>query len=291
MGLYESCQRNIPLSAVSTFGIGGLAQWFFRANTAEDLRKALSFALREQCPFFVLGRGSNCLFSDDGFSGLVIQNRVESLQDEGDGRFVVSSGYPFAALGVKTAREGWGGLEFAAGIPGSVGGAVFMNASSHGLQTADTVSWVEYVDETGALVRALQDQAAFGYRQSMFQGNRSVVTSVCFQLKKDEGAAARQREMVEYRKKTQPYKERSAGCIFRNPPGMSAGKLIEEVGLKGAEVGGAQVSFCHANFIVNKGGATARDVIELMHHVREVVAEKKGVWLESEICIIPSGST
>ena len=279
---------DVPLSTLSTFGIGGRAKWLFRAERAEDLQDALRFVMREHYPFLVVGRGSNCLFPDEGFSGLVIHNRVETLKDVGDGCFEVSGGYSFPALGVKTAREGWGGLEFAGGIPGSVGGAVFMNAGANQQQIADTVAWVDYVDEAGDIIRLKREGLAFAYRSSSFQGRRGVIAAVGVQLKRDEGAAFRQQEMVAYRKKTQPYHDRSAGCVFRNPAGASAGRLIEEVGLKGKRIGGAEVSPVHANFIVNREKATAHDVIALMNHVRDVVAQRKGVWLESEIRCIAS---
>lgn len=288
MGLYDQCKKNVPLSTLSTFGIGGVAEWVCIATTSEELQKVLSFVASEQCPFLVIGRGSNCLFSDDGFSGIIIQNRVETVDTIDDGTFVVSSGASFSSFGVKAAQDGWGGLEFAVGIPGSVGGAILMNASAQHQQTADAVVWVEYLDEKGSLIRLGKDELSFGYRQSIFQTMKGVITSVCFQLKRDEMASRRQREMMEYRRRTQPYKEKSCGCVFRNPPGMSAGQLIEEAGLKGKQIGGAQVSPMHANFIVNKGGATAHDVIQLMNHITEVVAGSSGVVLEHELCIIPS---
>ena len=288
MEFHDRCKRNVPLSTVSTFGIGGPAHWFFRAERTEDLQDALRFVSQEKCPFIVVGRGSNCLFSDEGFAGVVIHNRVADFQDLGEGLLEVGGGYGFPQLGIKTAREGWSGLEFAAGIPGTVGGAAFMNAGSHKQQVSDTVTWVEYVDEEGDLVRLKKEDLSFGYRYSSLQNRRGVVAGIGFQLKKDEDSHRRQQEMVEYRKRTQPIQDRSAGCVFRNPPGNSAGSLIEQAGLKGKTFGGAEVSKVHANFIVNRDRATARDVIGLMNHIREVVAEKNGIWLESEIRIIPS---
>jgi UDP-N-acetylmuramate dehydrogenase len=288
MDLYDRCKQNVPLSTLSTFGIGGAALWLFRAEQKEDLQEALGFVSKEKCPFMVLGRGSNCLFSDEGFLGVVIQNRVNSFQDLGDGLFEVGGGVSFPSVGTRTARDGWGGLEFAVGIPGSVGGAVFMNAASHTQHTADSVAWVDYIDEQGAMVRLKREELSFGYRYSSLQNRRGAIAGVGFCLKRDETAILCQQEMVERRKRTQPIHDRSAGCVFRNPPGASAGALIEQAGLKGMVIGGAEVSRVHANFIVNRHGATARNVIDLMNHIREVVAQKTGVLLESEIRIVPS---
>ena len=288
MGFRDRCQTGVSLSTVSTFGIGGPAALFFRAEQVEDLQDAFRFIHSENIPYLVVGRGSNCLFSDNGFSGLVIHHRIESFCDEGNGRFVVGGGYGFPTLGIVTAREGWSGLEFAAGIPASVGGAVWMNAGSHGQQTGEAISSVEYVNETGALVQFQREELSFGYRLSSFQNKRGAIARVVFQLKKDAQVQERQREMTAYRKQTQPYKERSAGCVFRNPPGASAGRLIEEAGLKGTSRGGAEVSSVHANFIVAREGATAEDVRSLIDVVRECVSRKTGVRLECEIRMISS---
>ncbi len=282
----DRCSRDVLLSTISTFGIGGRARWLFRAHTTEDLQSALAFASKEACPYIVIGRGSNCLFADEGFPGLVIQNRVATFVDHGDGSVESGAGYSFASLGVATARAGWGGLEFAAGIPGSVGGAVWMNAGCHQQQTHHALVWVDYVEASGDVVRLKKEDLVFGYRYSSFHFLQGAIARVGFQLVRDEEVLARQEELMSYRKCTQPYRERSAGCVFRNPPGASAGRLIEEVGLKGMRIGGAEVSSVHANFIVNKGRATAGDVIALMTLVRDTVAEKKGVLLENEIrCI------
>lgn len=291
MGFYERCKNNVPLSTLSTFGIGGPARWLFRAKTKEDLQEAFLFVSHENCPFIVLGRGSNCLFSDKGFSGIVIQNRVETFSPSSEGIFEVGGGYSFVALGMKTANDGWSGLEYAVGIPGSVGGAVFMNAGAHKQQAADSVAWVDYLDESGNCVRMQREELMFGYRSSSFQEKKGIIVSVGFSLKKDDGASARQQLIIEQRHKTQPYTERSAGCVFRNPPGSFAGQLIEEAGLKGKRIGGAEVSTIHANFIVNKGGATAQDVLDLVNYIREVIFNTKGVLLQSEIRCIPSTFT
>ena len=276
------CETGVFLSSVSTFGIGGPAALLFRAQTVQDLQDAMRATFAAKAPYLVVGRGSNCLFPDSGFPGLVIVNRLEEVQEEADGLFIAGGGVRFPLLGMQTARLGWGGLEFAAGIPGSVGGAVCMNAGAQGQQTGAVVEAVEYVDEQGTLCSMNRQNLSFGYRFSSFRNKGGVIASVRFKLCKDERALERQKEMVEYRKRTQPI-DRSAGCVFRNPPGLSAGKLIDEAGLKGRSVGGASVSPLHANFIVNRGGATASDVQSLIQIVRSEVLARTGVSLDCEV--------
>ena len=282
MDFKDRCEAGVCLSSLSTFGIGGPVALLFRAQSVEDLQEAMHFASTTQTPYLVVGRGSNCLFPDDGFPGLVIQNRLETVTDEGGGRFVAGGGARFPALGAQTARDGWGGLEFAAGIPGSVGGAVCMNAGAQGQQAGSVVVSVDYIDKQGSLIRLDCRDLSFGYRSSSFRGKGGIIASVTFQLSPDEGAFERQKQMIEYRKRTQP-SDRSAGCVFRNPPGLSAGRLIDEAGLKGRRIGGAEVSSLHANFIVNRGEATAADVRSLIEVVRSEVFERSGVRLECEV--------
>jgi UDP-N-acetylmuramate dehydrogenase len=286
MEFRNRCRTDVNLSTISTFGIGGPASLYFKALTIADLQEAFRYIHTEHMPYLIVGRGSNCLFSDEGFPGLVIHNRIDTVANEGNGRFVVGGGYGFPALGVMTATEGWGGLEFAAGIPASVGGAVWMNAGCHGLQTASTVLSVLYVDAMGSLMEYRRDDLSFGYRLSSFQHLDGAIGSVTFQLQPDLLARQRQQEMLAHRHSTQPYKERSAGCAFRNPPGMSAGALIDGAGLKGTRIGGASVSPVHANFIVAHEGATARDVRSLIAVVKERVQAHCGILLECEIRMI-----
>jgi len=288
MEFLSECREGVFLSAFSTFGIGGAARFFFEPKKVEDLQKAFRWAFTTGTEVLVVGRGSNCLFADDGFDGLVIKNSVAHCKEE-SGTFSVGGGYSFSRLGVQSARSGLGGLEFAAGIPGTVGGAVYMNAGAHGQCTADIVSFVDYVNEKGERISVSGETIEFGYRYSSFQHLKGAIASVDMTLNLFPEAFERQKEMLKRRKGTQPYHERSAGCSFRNPPGTSAGKLIEEAGLKGVQIGGAQISTMHANFIINTGGAKASDVIHLLDHVREMVYRKTGVLLEPEVRIIERG--
>jgi UDP-N-acetylmuramate dehydrogenase len=278
-------QKNVPLSSYSTFGIGGEASFFLPCKTIDDLAGGMSWAEENGIISLVIGHGSNCLFPDQGFPGLILHNELVSFEDQGSGFFVVEAGYSFSLLGVQTCREGWSGLEFAAGIPGSVGGAIFMNAGAHGQETSLPLRFVEVL-EHGKVQRIPRQEIRFGYRFSSFQEKKGIIVRAGFQLQKDDASYSRQLQMLEQRKKTQPYRESSAGCVFRNPPGCSAGKLIEEVGLKGTRIGGAEISPMHANFIVNSGGATSAQVKQLIDLVQSTVLEKRNVRLQCEVRLI-----
>lgn len=283
-----SIECNKPLSALTTFGIGGAARWFIEVGQIDLMQQVVAHCYREKIPYFVLGKGSNCLFDDRGFEGLVILNKIAFCQWEG-AIVSVGAGYSFSLLGVQTARNGWTGLEFASGIPGSVGGAVYMNAGAGGTSTEQTLKEVSFVSEEGMLEILPRESLTFSYRTSPFQGRKGAIVAAKFALAPSEGARGRQLSMVEYRKKTQPYSDLSAGCVFRNPEGASAGALIQQVGLKGTRVGGAEVSLQHANFIVNREGATAADVLALVSLVKQRVKEETGYDLEMEVRVIPYG--
>lgn len=285
MGFMDQCEQGILLSTLSTFEIGGPARFVFKAKSISNVQEAFAWANGEGCPVFVVGHGSNCLFSDSGFAGLVIVNRIEAWHQE-DRLFHVGGGHGFAAFGVRVANEGWGGVEFAAGIPGTVGGAVVMNAGACGQQVADTLHYVDWVEMDGQFKRFAKEEIGLGYRHSAFQGKRGAIVAAGFLLNRSEEAKQRQKAMIKERVGTQPVKEKSAGCVFKNPPGASAGRLIEEAGLKGYKIGGAEVSTVHANFIVNRGGAKACEVCELIAFIQQEVAKRSGYTLETEVKVI-----
>jgi UDP-N-acetylmuramate dehydrogenase len=235
----------------------------------------------------MVGKGSNSLFNDKGFKGLAVLNRVNHIEFQNDGKIRVGSGFGFARLGGITAKLGLSGLEFAAGIPATVGGAVFMNAGANGQQTADALAKVVFVTQQGDLAFFNKNELAFAYRTSIFQTLKGAIAEVFFALESSDGAMQKQKKLLDYRLKTQPYGEKSAGCAFRNPPTLSAGELIEKCGLKGSRVGGAIVSQLHGNFIVNAGQATAQDVVDLMQLIKERVFKETGILLEEEIRRIP----
>lgn len=280
-------EKNISLKQYTTFKIGGNAKYFIAVYDEQTLKKALSLCKIYNFPFFVLGKGSNTLFDDRGFNGVVILNKIDFFQDLGGGRFSVGAGYSFSLLGNKLSRLGWSGLEFASGIPGSVGGAIFMNAGANGQEVSFTVEKVLYLHENGLLQEYTFDQINFSYRKSIFQELRGVIVSVIFSLRFSNEARNRQLKLIDYRKKTQPYSEKSAGCAFRNPKNNFAGALIEKVGLKGFKVGEACVSLKHANFIINESNASSTDVLKLIQAIKDKVYEETGIHLESEILYVP----
>ncbi len=274
-------QNNRSLSEFSTFGIGGPIRTFVEVHTVEEMIEALSLGL----PYFIIGKGSNCLFDTRGFDGLVILNKIDFCHWQ-EHEVTAGSGYPFSLLGIQSARKGLSGLEFASGIPATVGGAVFMNAGANGRETCDSLKSVLYFD--GTQRNFTRQELAFGYRTSPFQKMKGAILSATFSLTPLPEARKNQLQIIETRMKTQPLKDKSAGCVFRNPPGKSAGALIDRAGLKGTTIGGAQVSELHANFIVNKGSATSQDVLKLIELVQEKVFEQTGIKLEPEIRIINS---
>jgi UDP-N-acetylmuramate dehydrogenase len=275
------------LSDLTTFGIGGPAQYFIEVTTIERMQEAMKYCHEHQLRYLVLGKGSNILFQDGGFNGLVILNKIHFCQ-QNEGTFYVGAGYSFSLLGSQTARKGWAGLEFASGIPGSVGGAVYMNAGANGGETFHHLTEVTYVDPKGELKILPKTALTWGYRASWFQQNPGAIAAAKFHLEPSTEARQKQLKIIDYRTKTQPYGDMSAGCVFRNAPNSSAGALIEQSGLKGFSIGGAEVSTLHANFIVNRQNATAEDVINLAAHVKKVVHEKTGHDLEMEIRVIPT---
>ncbi len=280
-------QENVLLAPYSTFRIGGPARWFATVSSLAQFHEALDFCRRAGLPWLVLGNGSNCLFDDEGFGGAVLVQKMKAMRDLGGGRFQAEAGYSFARLGSSTAKAGWSGLEFASGIPGTVGGALYMNAGANGADTSAVLESVDFMHEDGTSKSYPKDSLSFGYRHSSFQTMKGVILSAIFRLEHCPTAKHKQHEILSYRTSTQPYGSKSAGCVFRNPEGSSAGRLIDLCGLKGTRVGGAAVSTMHGNFIVNEGGATAKDVRTLMALIQDAILEKYGVELRSEVCYIP----
>ncbi len=280
-------KRDQPLSAFSTFRIGGPARWWVTVSSIPKMQEILRHCTEKHIRYMVLGKGSNVLFDDRGFNGLVIHAKIDFCEDLTDGRYRVGAGHSFSRLGAFTARRGYAGLEFASGIPGSVGGAVFMNAGANGIETCEHLESVEFVDPSGSLKTFKREELDFSYRSSSFQHWGGAIVAATFALKPDPEARQRQIEIVRYRQATQPYGDKSAGCIFRNPQGSSAGSLIDASGLKGTRIGGAEVSPRHANFVVNCEGATSEDVRNLVDEVRRQVRDKMDVLLESEVRYIP----
>lgn len=279
--------ENKWLSEVCTFGIGGLAQYFIEVKTIPQMQELLQLCSARQLRYFILGKGSNCLFDSQGFEGVVLQNKIDFCEEIEDGVFYVGAGYSFSLLGTQTAKKGWSGLEFASGIPAAVGGAVFMNAAAQGMETSQTLSFVDYVEADGTLRRFSKEELVFRYRFSSFQKMSGAIVAACFTLSRSSEARSKQLQLLKARIDTQPYHEKSAGCIFKNPLCGAAALLIDRCGLKGHQIGGAKVSEMHANFIVNVAAATSQDVLNLREYVKQQVMNQTQVLLESEVYWIP----
>ncbi len=276
-------KENKPLKEVCTLGIGGPARYFVEVREIQEMVAAIHLSKKLGLSFLILGKGSNCLFDDKGYNGVVILNKIDFMQEVEPGVFHVGAGYSFSLLGVQTARKGWSGLEFASGIPGSVGGAVFMNAGANGMETSTTLQSVDFVTDSGEIRTLYKNELQFSYRTSLFQSMHGAIVGATFELSQASDAREKQLSIISYRTKTQPYGSKSAGCIFRNPQGEHAGALIEKCGLKGTSVGGAQVSDLHANFLINKEGATSEELLMLIEKVKNRVKASTGIELEPEV--------
>ncbi|MBI2942104.1 MAG: UDP-N-acetylmuramate dehydrogenase [Chloroflexi bacterium] len=275
-----------PLADHTSFRIGGPADYFVLADRVPLLVDLVRAANADGVPWLILGRGSNVLVSDRGVRGLVIRNQADGLSiDRQTGLVRAESGLRLASLATQTARAGLTGLEFGIGIPGSVGGAVVMNAGAHGASFGDHLIAVEALTAAGEVARLRREELALGYRTSRFHHDRkAVVLGAELQLPEVEPRVALEQiaRFRQRRHETQPT-DPGAGSIFKNPPGDAAGRLIDVAGLKGRGHGGAVVSPKHGNFIVNVGGATAADVLALAEVARVTVAERFGVTLELEV--------
>ncbi|MCA1822728.1 MAG: UDP-N-acetylmuramate dehydrogenase [Mycobacteriales bacterium] len=285
-------RRDAPLAAATTFGVGGAARCFVEVVDAPALAALLDVlggTDESEVPLLVVGRGSNLLIADDGFPGIVLRlgNGFRELHIV-DATVTAGGAVSMPALAAATARAGLAGLEFAAGIPASVGGSVRMNAGAHGRDTGQSLVWADVAapDATQA-ARVPRDALGLGYRTSSL-GARSVVVAASWRLARDDPTATQSRvaEMRAYRRRTQPLRERNCGSVFTNPPGESAGRLIEAAGLKGLRRGAARVSSKHANFIVVDAGARASDVWHLIGEVRRRIVERGGPLLMPEVRIV-----
>jgi UDP-N-acetylmuramate dehydrogenase len=279
---------NRPLADVTSFRIGGPADLFVVAENESELGFAIAAAHRDGVPVFCLGSGTNLLVSDQGIRGLVVKLGAGFAHIRIDGLEVQAGAAAlFGDLARLTAEQGLAGLEFGEGIPGSVGGGLVMNAGAFGGEIAKVVTAVRGIDHGGAPLSLTPQEVGFAYRRTALPRGFTI-TSVAFYLAAGDRVALRGRvdEIHDRRMSRQPCGVPNAGSIFKNPPGGFAGRLLEEAGLKGARAGGAAFSEQHANFIVNLGGALAREVCELMELARERVRARTGVTLEAEVRLI-----
>jgi UDP-N-acetylmuramate dehydrogenase len=288
------------LARYSTYRIGGPATVVL-PQTADDVAAAVEFAVEQGAPWFVVGLGSNLLFPDEGLEALVIRigKGLDRIDQDGD-RWKIGAGMPGPLAARKTVAQGFGGLQKFVGIPGSVGGGVYMNAGAHGGDWSEVVESVRVLTADGEDRVVARADIPFAYRRSGL--GRAVVIEATVALREEDGAALREEidHLFKWRSEGTPFNQPCCGSVFQNPGGPSwgqgggpktAGQLIEAAGLKGFRIGGAEVSPMHANYFVNTGGATAADVRGLIAHARKVVAEKFGVGLETEVKLIaPDGS-
>lgn len=290
-----SLLRQEPMARHTTFGIGGPADLYLKVDSRAALLKAIRVARHVHLPFFVLGSGSNILVGDRGIRGLMIENGARALigpdrERSGDVRLKAESGLSFAALGRRICRAGYWGLEWAVGIPGTVGGAVVYNAGAYGGCLADVLVGVEVADPDGSVEMLAAESLCLEYRGSVFTRGfflDRVVLSVDLRVRAGDPAAigARVGQLDSKRKAAQP-PGRNAGSIFKNPAEKPAWWYIDQVGLRGARIGGAEISPKHANFFMNVGGARATDVKALMDEAIRRVQERFGVELHREVALV-----
>jgi UDP-N-acetylmuramate dehydrogenase len=291
----DRVSRHAPLAPLTTFRVGGPADWLLDARSSQDIIAALKLAHRAAVPVTMLGGGSNVLVADGGVRGLVIRTRGGQIERVAADRVRADAAVTINGLVRWTIMRGLAGLEAWAGTPGTVGGAIFGNAHFGGRLIGECVTGVRLATRDGSALDVPRDELSFGYDESRLQKTGEILLSADFQVGIGAPDALRRtaRESLAFRKRTQPLDSPSAGCVFRNPePGRdvvpegipwSAGALVDRAGLKGASIGGARVSPAHGNFIVNDGAATARDIRALVERCRAGVRERFGVELREEI--------
>lgn len=284
-------KSQVSLASFTSFRVGGPAEWLVAPKHLHELEASYEWALNHDLPITLLGAGSNLLISDRGLSGLVICTRHLRYThfDQETGQVTAAAGEPLVRLAWKAAELGWEGLEWAVGIPGTVGGAVVMNAGAHNGCMADILVNAHVLSSKGFLEILSPDKLGYNYRTSLLQGDKRLVTQATFQLKPGADPAkviAATAQHLKQRHSTQPYNKPSCGSVFRNPNPHKAGWLIEQTGLKGYRIGGATVAERHANFILNCGGATASDIFQLIHYVQQQVERHWSLSLQPEVKIL-----
>lgn len=289
----SDCQikPQVPLATLTSFRVGGPAEWYVAPRRLEELQACFEWARSKGLPITLLGAGSNLLISDRGLPGLVVgTRRLRHLQiDPQSGLVTVGAGEPLPRLAWQVAERGLQGFEWAVGIPGTVGGAVVMNAGAHGGCAAETLVSADVLLPDGTLKQLTPQDLHYRYRTSVLQGKDWLVTQATFQLQPGTdpvALTALTSTHLNHRRSTQPYHLPSCGSVFRNPINYKAGWLIEQTGLKGYQIGGAQVAQRHANFILNCGSATATDIFRLIRYIQHKVEQHWSLRLEPEVKIL-----
>ncbi len=284
-GMEQFVQENVPLARYTWFKLGGPARWLITPRSLQELQEASRRCVEEGIAIYVLGLGANVLVSDAGVDGAVFRLSEEAFRGvEIDKTTVrVGAGADMQKLVVRTVRLGLAGLECLAGIPGTVGGGIRMNAGGKFGDIGAVVSRVTVMDTAGTVFERTRDDLVFEYRHTNIAAR--FILDATLELEEDDPAriVRKTKEIWMFKRNSQPLNTKNAGCIFKNPRGLSAGALIDQAGLKGMRIGGAEVSTKHANFIIAHPGATAEDVMKLMKLVRERVYEKNGILMENEV--------
>ncbi|OCR02643.1 UDP-N-acetylenolpyruvoylglucosamine reductase [Oscillatoriales cyanobacterium USR001] len=290
-GTSNQIQSQVSLAPLTSFRVGGPAEWYIAPDTTAELQATFEWANSEGMPITLLGAGSNLLVSDRGLPGLVIGTRHlrHVYFDLETGRLTAGAGESIPRLAWLAAKRGWQGLEWAVGIPGTVGGAVVMNAGAHTSSTDKILVNASVLSSNGNLEVLTPQSLGYRYRTSALQGTNRLVTQATFQLQPGFERAmvmATTTKHLNDRRTNQPYHLPSCGSVFRNPGPKTAGWLIEQTGLKGHQIGGAQVAVRHANFILNCGWATASDIFELICYIQQQVERRWSLFLEPEVKIL-----
>ena len=284
----ENIFKNEPMCDHTSFKIGGRASVFITPSTEDEILYAVKYANENKIPYYVMGNGSNLLVCDEGFDGIIICIGKNFSQITTNGcKICAQAGASLAKLSAEAAKHSLAGLEFASGIPGTVGGAVVMNAGAYGGEIKDVAVKTKYIDKSLCIKTVEGDAHNFGYRKSCFTEGDIVLETV-FELKEGDKKQITDTmlELNSRRKEKQPLELPSAGSTFKRPEGYFAGKLIEDAGLKGFKIGGAEVSTKHCGFVVNSDNASYADVVNLINHIKNTVKQKFGVELECEVKIL-----
>lgn len=282
---------HIPLAALTSMRVGGPAEWYASPRRLDDLQGLLNWGKREGLPITMLGAGSNLLVGDQGVRGLVISTRLfrHRYFDEATGCLTAYSGDSLPRLAWLAAERGWQGLEWVVGIPGTIGGGVVMNAGAHQGCIGDILVEVQVLNGDGSIEVLKPGQLDYRYRTSNLQGSDRRVIQATLQLQpgmNPQTLIALTQNHLDNRRHSQPYHLPSCGSVFRNPQSKAAGWLIEHTGLKGYQIGGAQIAHRHANFILNCGHASATDILQLIRYAQKQVQERWSIWLEPEVKIL-----
>lgn len=281
-------KTNEDMSKHTSFKTGGKAMIYVKATTVEDVINVLKIVKEEERPFVVLGNGSNILFKNDMFNGIVLKIDLNNMEINSE-KVLVDAGMKNAIVGRKLLDSNLQGFEFAAGIPGTIGGAVRMNAGAYGGEIKDIIESVTYIDYNTLEIKTISnEECEFSYRYSIFCENKNVILSAILKLEKGNKEEIKEKmdEYAKSRKEKQPLEYPSAGSTFKRGKDFITAKLIDDCGLKGYQIGGAQVSEKHAGFIINKNNATAKDIMDLIEYVRKTVKERTGKCIELEVEII-----